>query len=320
MPPIPRFAALVTVGPKPQEIDRVADLVASIAAFEHGPSYFVMVDDAKADRKLTEQIKFPINMSPVSLWHDRSTQKAGYTKGKGICSVILTGLQWIARYAEDAQFVLKLDSDALVIAPFANKIFVKLSENPAIGMIGAYTLTPNGTPRDISRNAAIIKNLHKPAIPWLKPRKAYRAIRDRATGGGALKDIRAALTTARKQGYAYGEHCLGGGYALSREFVRRMETQGHLKNPLQWLSVDSPEDVMIGMYTAAVGLKHANFVGDNEVFGVRHEGLPYEPAELVSRGYSVIHSIKNDKRISEREVRAYFAARRLSAASYRNEL
>ena len=87
-------------------------------------------------------------------------------------------------------------------------------------------------------------------------------MRDRLTGG-AQRDIRAALTAARNNQYQYGEHCLGGGYALSGEFVRRMEQQGHLKHPLRWLSIDSPEDVMIGMYTAAVGLKHANFVADH---------------------------------------------------------
>lgn len=305
----PKFAALVAVGPKPEEIDRVADLVESIAAFEHGPSYFVMVDDNRQSRDLVRQMKFPLNIAPAAVMHDRSQQRAGYTKAKGICSVILTGLQWIAEHADDAQFVVKLDSDALVIAPFAQKIATKFAADANVGMLGAYTVTPNGTPRDVSRNAAIIQKLHKPAIQWAKPRMAYRALRDRLTGG-ALREVRKHITAACTNGYSYGEHCLGGAYALSREFVKRMNDRGYLENPTQWLNIDSPEDVMIGMYIKAVGLKHADFVAENEPFGVRHEGLPYELPELVSRGYSIIHSIKNDKRASEREVRDFFAARR----------
>lgn len=314
MPSQPKFAALVAVGPSPAEIDRVSDLVDSLAAYEPGPWYFVMVDDGRADRDLVRQIRFPLNASPVSVLHDRTEQKSGYTKAKGICSVILTGLNWIARHAEDARFTLKLDTDALVIAPLAQRIAAAMDANPDVGMLGAYSKTPNGTDRDISRNAAIIRNLHKPPIPWMRPRMAYRALRDRITGG-TLAEVRRHLTAARRNGYAYGEHCLGGAYAVSNELVRRTHDRGFLTDPSLWLNIDSPEDVMLGMYTKATGLRHMNCVDAGEVFGVRHEGLPFELPELVSRGYGVIHSIKNDKRYSEREVRDFFAARRQGAAA-----
>lgn len=309
MSALPKFAALVAVGPGPEEIDRVTDLIDSIAAHEHGPSYFVMVDDGRAPRNLTTELRFPINMSPVSIWHDRSGQHTGYTRGKGICSVVLTGLSWIGRYAEDSQFVLKLDTDALVIAPFSRAISAKLRSDASIGMLGAHTVTPNGTPRDVSRAAEIIEALHRPAIPWLRPRMACRVLRDRLTGGG-MKQIRSAITSARQNGYAYGEHCLGGAYALAREFVTRLERAGHLRDAKTWLNLDSPEDVMIGMYTSSVGMKLANFVGGGEPFGVRHEGLPCSPQECVQRGYSIIHAVKNDKRFSERQIRTFFAKHR----------
>ncbi|HRK31893.1 MAG TPA: hypothetical protein PLD59_12510 [Tepidisphaeraceae bacterium] len=307
----PKFATLVAVGPGPAEIDRVADLVDAIAHCELGPSYFVMVDDARCARDLTREVRFPITISPVSIWHDRSAQHTGYSRGKGICSVILTGLSWIARHADDAKFVLKMDTDALAIAPFAERVAARLAADPRVGMLGAHTITPNGTPRDTSRGAETIRAIHRPPIPWLRPRRACRVLRDRLTGG-RLKPIRTAISAARQNGYAYGEHCLGGAYALAGELVRRMHSSGHLDQPQAWLNIDSPEDVMMGMYTRAVGLTLANCVDSGDVFGVRHEGLPFMPQECISRGYGIIHAVKNDPRISEREIRSHFAALRKS--------
>ena len=38
--------------------------------------------------------------------------------------------------------------------------------------------------------------------------------------------------------------------------------------------IDCPEDVMVGIYTRAVGLDFLSFVADGDVFGVRYQGLP----------------------------------------------
>lgn len=309
MPPACKFAALAAVGPKPDELDRVTDLIDSIAAHEPGEWYMVLVDDGREDRQLAARFSFPPSVTAAAVPHDRSNQTTGYTKAKGICSVILTGMQWIARHAPDARFTLKLDTDALVIAPFAAKIAQQFDRNPHVGMIGAYDRTPNGDARDIARNGAIVRALHKPPIHWSRPRQALRAIRDRITGG-KLADLRSHIDAARNNGYVYGEHCLGGAYAVSDELLRRMLQLGYLDNPSRWLSIDCPEDVMIGMYTKAAGLRHLGYVGTNEVFGVRHQGLPFDLPELVVRGYSVIHSIKNDPRASEDEVRRFFRDRR----------
>src|SRR5205814_225286 len=84
---------------------------------------------------------------------------------------------------------------------------------------------------------------------------------------------------------------LGGAYAVSRELLVRMRSAHYLDNPSLWLPVDCPEDVMVGIYTRAVGLGFRSFVGDGEVFGVRHRGLPDTPPRLIERSFSVIHSI-----------------------------
>ncbi|MCS7034141.1 MAG: hypothetical protein NZ561_09115 [Phycisphaerae bacterium] len=313
----PRFAVLVCVGPKNEELDRVADLLDSVASFESGPAYFVMVDDGRGDRRLVQRFRFPMNLSPVSLVLDRSGTRGRYLLAKGICGAVLTGLDWIARHAEDARFVVKLDTDALVIAPFARRIMEFFSGAADVGMIGAFDRTPNGTSRDFSRNAGIMRRLHRPPVEFRSPGALVRWLSERLLGGPNAQIVKH-ISLAVRQGYCYGEHCLGGAYALSQEVLRRMLKGGMLDVASRWMAIDCPEDVMMGMYVRAVGLRLANCVDENQVFGIRHEGLPFPPRELLSKGYSIIHSIKNDRSCSEQEVRDFFAALRrpkLRAAS-----
>jgi len=281
------FACAIAVGPDPKEIDRTADLIDSLGAFESGPWTLVMVDDAAEDRRLATQFKIPDDCQAVSVPHPRRDHSIQYTRGKGICAAILEALSWIARSAADARFVLKLDTDALVIGPVAQKIASLLDANGDVGMLGAYDRTPAGEPRDFSLHATTMQQIYQRPSP-----------------------VQAHIRAALNNGYRFGEHCLGGAYAVSDELLKRMLAAGYLDDPSMWLTIDSPEDVMIGMYAKAVGLRHMNFVAPGEVFGVRYRGLPDEPGKLIERGYSVIHSVKNEPRMSEEKVRAFFRARR----------
>jgi hypothetical protein len=299
------FAALVAVGPDEQELARTADLLASIAAYEPArPFWFVMVDDA-AGRDLCGAFAFPPNCTPASVPHPRQLEPqraARARKGKGLCAAIRQGLRWIADNASAARFTLKLDTDALVVAPFAEKIEHVFVAHPDVGMIGAYDRTPNGEPRDISNNAANIEGLYR-GDGLLRKLKTRFGSDEQAT-------ISRHIGEALKHGYRFGEHCLGGAYAISAELPRRMREGGYLDDPGLWLPIDCPEDVMVGLYTKCVALRHMNCVGDGEVFGVRHRGLADTPQRLVERGYSVIHAVKNDPNFPEPEIRALFQHRR----------
>jgi hypothetical protein len=44
------FAVAVCVGPQPVEVDRLLDLADSLCAYERGPGWLVMVDDAEVPR------------------------------------------------------------------------------------------------------------------------------------------------------------------------------------------------------------------------------------------------------------------------------
>ena len=77
--------------------------------------------------------------------------------------------------------------------------------HPDVGMIGAYDKTPNGDVRDTSSAAARMKDLHQPKS--LKRRIKNVIVRDEFAT--ISKHIERAITN----GYNYGEHCLGGGFA-----------------------------------------------------------------------------------------------------------
>src|SRR5262245_44130884 len=178
------FACAIAVGPDPSEIDRTADLTDSLRAFEPGPWTLVTVDDAESDRSLAQKFRIPEQCIAVSVPHPKRDQRVQYKRGKGICAAILAAFSYIARNAIDARFVLKLDTDALVIAPFAEKITAALDANRAAGMLGAYDRTPTGEPRDFSMHARTIEGIYRQPSP-IQPH------------------IRAALAN----GYRFGEHC-----------------------------------------------------------------------------------------------------------------
>ena len=300
-------AIIVAVGPAETEVERLRDLADSIAHHDPGPATLVLVDDAPQPRQLASQLTLPPRIQAVSLHHPRHGAKVTFTRGKGICSAVLQALQWIQKNT-DTQFILKLDTDSLVISNFRDRLSTLLGADQSLGMVGAHTLTPNGTRRDWSHHKPIIRELAG-GFNWRMP---IRSLREHSNP--AHRHIATLIGAALANSYDPGEHCMGGGYALSRELLDRMARAGHLEDPTLWMSVDLPEDVMIGIHVRAAGLGFANNVMEGEVFGVRYLGLPDSPERLLARRYSIIHSVKNDERFDERSVRAFFKQHRESAA------
>jgi hypothetical protein len=297
-------AVVVAVGPQPAEVERLHDLADAVAAWEPGGCWFVMVDDHPQPRELDKLIALPKPFRSFSLHHPRHGRKVAYRRGKGICSAILLALQWTQAHT-DARFVLKLDTDSLVIGPFRDRLAALFRDQPHLGKVGAYDRTPGGTLRDISHHSANVFRLHKPPFEPLHPIRSIRCRYEEP-----LATIRRHISDAIANGYQYGEHCLGGGYALSRPLLDRMSRAGYLDDPSLWMSVDLPEDVMVGLYTRAAGMEMQNCINTGDVFGVRHVGLADTPEKLVSRGYAVIHAIKNDTRYSEQQLRDFYRALR----------
>lgn len=299
-------AILVAVGPKPQEIERLRDLAESIAW--HAPrAILVLVDDSPEPRDLARHLALPASLRVAVLHHVRP-EKREFWRSVGICSVIMTGMRWIQANTE-VPFVVKLDTDSLVIAPYAQRVFETFERHPKLGMVGAYRVEADGKPRDWSVHKGAIKALVR-RFHWRHPRGSLRDWNDPLKG-----HVRAIFNAARRNGYRVGEHCLGGGYAVSRRLLDAMSEAGHLDDPMLWSLADLPEDVMIGLHTRAHGLAFADQAGRGGVFGVTYIGLGAPPAELLARDHAVIHAVKNDPHLSEAEIRAFFATRRTAVAA-----
>jgi hypothetical protein len=217
------------------------------------------------------------------------------------------GLRWVQANT-DAAFLLKVDTDSLIIKPFRNRLCELFRTSPLLGMVGAYTRTPEDLERTWEYHGLTIRRMVRPGFDWRHPIRSLAEWRREPPPDAVVEPIRAAM----RRGYDPGEHCLGGGYAVPRTMLDRMADAGYLADPQAWMDVDMAEDVMVGMFARAVGTELANHVKPGEVFGIRYQGLPAPPAELVERDYAVIHAVKNDPNYDEATIRAFFKARRSS--------
>jgi len=300
------FAVFLPIGPGQNEIDRAADLLDSIRFYEPQIPWLVFVDDAQEDRQLVKKFSLPKNCTAVSLVNPR--RGGGVGDRGGLCVANMVAFSWIHEYT-DASFVLKMDSDALVISPFAQKIQQAFEISPEVGIIGsAHKLSCNGEKRNVFNDGYSMRKLHSPFAVWREPLKPGQHIQ--VSLWGKLKTIRTHVREAINQGYCFGEHCQGGAYAVSIQLIRRMAVRGYLQDPMLWVDVPCCEDVMMGMYARAVGLQLKDFNDKNNIFGIQHVGLADTPNGMLERGYSVIHSIKNDPNFSEEQIRTFYRQRR----------
>jgi hypothetical protein len=194
---------------------------------------------------------------------------------------------------------MRLDTDALVIGPFAAAI--DAAWRPGDGVLGSCRLTCNGEPRDLKPWARTVRNHGRRVWFWLRPPRRLRYVQR------AIPVVRRVVRDARVRQYEPGEHCIAAGCAISAELVERAAQAGWLENPRVWLNTRLGDDIMLGMMARALWLDLRDL---HNVFGLKHIGLADTPQALADRGFAVIHSVKNDDRFAEDEVRAFFAARR----------
>ena len=299
------WAVVVACGPTDREIERVSDVLESIFHYEPNTRWAAVIDSADEDRNLAERFAKPPGTTLVSIRNPKPGRASG--QWGGLCVGVMAAYAWIVRNT-DARFVIKYDSDALTINPFADSMFQALRDYPLAGVFGSYMRDSNGVSRDYRGMGGLMKRLHRFALLEYQPNRFGR--RFPLALGVRPAAMRRHIKQALRNGYRFGEHVSGGAYGVSREFLDRMERWGFFDQRYCWADTEMSEDVMFGMYALAVGLGMTGFAANGEVFGVKHVGLPDTPDRLVERGYSVIHSVKNDQRFSEEEIRAFYKARR----------
>jgi hypothetical protein len=291
------FAVLIPVGPSARDLARLDDAVEALRTAEPATEIeLLLVDDSPAPRDLAGRVQWrTARVLRTALWDGPHAPDAYSAMVAGT----LAGLSAAAEL--EPEFVLKLDTDALTIAPFAGAIRAALVADPAIGVVGSYDRTCTGGTRDWSLWEPALAHLWRPftLMPsdrgWPGRRPVWRS-------SAARRASRRLLGQARQHGYVTGAHCLGGAYAVSPALLARTD----LFDPQPWLYTGLAEDVVVGLLCHAAGLRARGLVGEGEPFGLAHVGLPAEPSELIDRGHSIVHAVKDPDPVVEAQMRTAF--------------
>jgi hypothetical protein len=286
---VPPFVVAIPAGPAPEEAERVADLLASLRAHEPRAGRVLLIDDAPAQRRAWPQ---DVDVIP----NPRRGRGIG-TLG-GTCAATLAALAWTHEH-EPGAWCLRLDTDALVIGPFAEAVDAALA--PEVGVLGSCRRTCNGEPRDLSSWAPVVRRHARRLWLWRHPPRRWLAVQP------AIGDVRRTVRAALARDYEPGEHCIAAACAIGPALIAGLAAAGTLAHPRRWLNTRFGDDVMLGVQARALGLELRDL---HAVFGLRHVGLPDTPQRLADRGFALIHSVRNDPAHDEPEVRAFFAARR----------
>ena len=285
----PDFSIVVPVGPDQGELAGLEDTLASVRAHSGGHHpHVVLIDDSPSPRAL-ERYWPGADVVRTPVWEHGTPDPLTAMVTGTICGMSR------AR----GTFALKLDTDALVIAPFFDQISNAFASDRSLGMIGAYDRSPDGGTRDWSMWPSRIRRSAWPAklsAPGARRTLRYRPRREREHARATI------AAAARNPDYQLGAHCLGGAYAVSERLLA--SSAGWDWRP--WAQAGLGEDVVIGLLCGAAGLRMRGMVGNGEPFGVTWTGLPAAPSELVQRGYSVVHSLKDGRHGTEGELRAWF--------------
>ncbi len=299
------WAVMMLIGPQPEEIERARDTVASLLAYEPTGGLLLLVDDCRTPRPLAEQIapSLAAGRRVVSLLNPRLGRANGWGPGTGAGAL---GALREACKVPDLRFVLKLDTDALVVAPFVAQVNGKFAACPQAGILGTYQFSP--AQRTEATSTPALEKLLRQFTIWRRTPAGGPALQ--LAFWGKYKRVRNVLRQAIMNGYRLGEHCAGGSYAISMPCVRALQAAGLLDDPTRFLQVPLGDDPLLALLAAAAGYGLAPFDAAGEPFAIRHRGLPDTPENLLARGHSIIHSVKDHGDQTEVALRAFFRNRR----------
>lgn len=287
------FGVIIPVGPGDREIARLHHVLAELAAHEDPHDVFLAIaDDDPTPREI--QVDWP----SVEVFRTEAREQGGVLDPYGAMVATTLGGLRICR-ERGVEMVVKLDTDAAVIAPFSETIRRAFERTPRLGAVGSYDVTSTGGRRDWSVWTSRLRRAHLPLRLVRAPRGRlslrYKWRRDR--------DAVRRLVAAARRHAPEGAHCLGGAYAVSRTFMDRAELHSE-----RWLGTGLSEDVVVGTLCSAAGLEMRSLVGRGQPFALAWRGLPTSPAELARGDHSLVHSVKADTLEDERGVRSALRA------------
>ncbi len=270
---------VIPAGPGEAELARVEDLVAAIERHEpQKPAAILVIDDA-----------------PPRAWPHPVVAIANPRNGKGIgtlggtTAATFAGLAY-AHAHHPGHWVLRLDTDAAVIGPYAQRIESALQ--PDDGILGSCHVTCNGQRRDFSSIAEDVRR-HRRAI-WAFAHPPRRPVYLRP----ADPRTRSIIKRADANGYEPGEHCIAAACAITPQLIHAAHANGWLDDAGRYIHQRLGDDMLLGAVARAANLQLRDLT---DVFGLQHVGLPDTPQNLKARGFALVHSTKGP---DERAVRA----------------
>lgn len=303
------YALFLLVGPDPIEIDRLRDLFAAITVYEADSIGRCDIFIANDGNTALDELSTLLGTFRNTIIFDNPGRGVSPHVWDRHINGTFAGLQHITQ-TDQYQFVLKLDCDALVIAPFVQRLAQFFADYPRAGAIGTHLHFPCGKSRP--GNFTMTQHIQQAMQAIPVPERI-------ATADNAAYEKRVPATqlerqqliqAARQNGHFGSQHVQGGGYALSATLLstlhdRRWPTSIDLFN-----GTGLGEDVATAILVKAAGLELMDCNHPGEVFGVWWQQLGLSLDEIVRRDYAVIHSIKDIGHQREAEIRRYFAARR----------
>jgi hypothetical protein len=312
---------LVPVGPGAEDEHGLVDLIDSLHTYEPSLDTLVVIDDGRGQRDLTTLARGRVRMIVLR------NPRAGRGQGGwgGLCAGVIHGLRWIHEHL-DVRWIVKLDVDALVIAPFAERLTAVLAAHPEAGLVGCVGETSNRAEelfqwcfRRPSRFAIALDMMNQltadhfggqdkvtasvPGTPQMRVDISRQQFE-------AFPRIRGPIERAIANGWGTAEYCQGGAYAIAQSMLEAMASAGFLDDPIVWTQFPFGEDETMAMYCRGLGLDIVDFSDRDQPFGVRYKDLPDEPAALVANGHALIHSVRSVDYGPVEQIRRYFADRR----------
>lgn len=301
------FSVLLPVGPNPLESDRVADLLDSLLTYEPDVASVIIIDDSYGNFQTPPKFESLLGNRLHVVVNPR--QKRGNGWAGGLVVGVMAGLAH-ALTLPPVDFLLRLDTDSLVIAPFSERVMEKFSLDSNVGVIGTFDRFPNGEQRlPHAFSHEVLKGFfEKVRQPWAMWRQGWGWPYFQCGNWGRAKVQREWLSKAEANGYTAGFYIQGGGYALSFETLKLFEENGRLKDLFLWFRRPFSEDTIVTLGTYSVGKRAENFNQPGEVFAVKNQTLCLAPAEMIEAGYAVVHSLKSGEGYEEQATRDYFAS------------
>jgi hypothetical protein len=277
------LAVVIPAGPA----DDVFDTVTSVLHFTTEPRFVLIIDDTGHDvQSALEALSPDVRVIPAPPGAPGAHGGLWAKLAAGYCYVL-------DHFSFDV--LLRLDADALIIGKgIARVASERFALDNRVGMLGSYRVGPDGGTRSWSDAARVLdqecgmRGMRQPRMREL------------------LRSLRSA---AIKNGYIAGEHALGGAYLHSRSAVRALSELGWLDlPPLRHSHLG--EDHLFALLTIAAGFRIDDFGGPGDPLALKWKGLPFAPAELITRKKLVTHSVRSWDNLEEREIRAIFSKSR----------